>query len=596
MKRANTCLGACFFLIAGAIGACASDGTTDEPSSGSAGVGGSTTQAVTTGTGGSGGEGSDDACPNDATQSIDTDGDGYCEKDDKCPNDPLQWSDGDGDGYCDEIDDKCPNDPLQWTDKDGDGYCDEIDDKCPDDGNGICDSNLDGKCDGEDDCDGDGVTDGEEKAYGADCSKSDLLIKDTDEDGINDNADPYPRDPFPEFIVHRNEMGSIDFALSKRDGTFLPPTAIGAAYGCTNDAPHNCNQGISYRYTHFIISDFDGDGRVDFLAIGDAKPTDNTNPRDLWWFTRLGVAESGDDAKVQQRLVEANLEDTLLAHVAGDFNNDYLIDLALMKVTKPSYITDVKIDSYENTGMIGKATCAYTTDTANPKGCAFIRRQAADLQSWGTGQWVVRIARDAVDLTGNGHRDLAVLNISSGGNVAVPVYVVEGQGNMTFTPPNTAMFSHNSGNCGNSPANSILFADFDADNIGDIVVGLDDDGDPGSAWFYPGQVSGGMYGFDFAKCVEAFDINTNSEKNGSNQPGATSSTRTFDFDFDGFQDVIVGFPYSTVGNPPTRTEVWLGKGDGTFKPPLTVRDFADNWNGVRFAVPQRICPSFPKSP
>ncbi len=144
-------------------------------------------------------------------------------------------------------------------------------------------------------------------------------------------------------------------------------------------------------------------------------------------------------------------------------------------------------------------------------------------------------------------------------------------------------------------APSSFFADFNADQVGDIIVGLDDDGDPGSAWFYPGQVVGNTYSFDFAKCAEAFDINLNDEF-GSNKPGATSTARPFDFDFDGYQDIIVGLGYSKVGQPPTRTEVWLGKGDGTFKSPLTVRDFPTNRNGLYFAVPQRVCPSFPKTP
>jgi hypothetical protein len=289
------------------------------------------------------------------------------------------------------------------------------------------------------------------------------------------------------------------------------------------------------------------------------------------------------------------LIDSLNGHVAGDFNNDYLIDTAWMKVTKPNYISDVKVYSYQNTGKIKTATCAYTNDVANPNGCAFIRRQAADLQTWGNGQWVVRMARDAVDITGNGHRDLAVVSLSSGGNVAAPVYILEGNGDATFKPPGQALFSHNTGNCGNSPANAILFADFNNDKVGDIIMGLDDDGDPGSAWFYPGQLMGGDYSFDFSACKEAFDINPQDE-NGFNKPGATNAARPFDFNFDGRQDVIVGYRYSTGGNLSTRTEVWLGKADGTFNAPLLVRDFPNSRNGVYYAVPQRVCPFFPKAP
>ena len=38
-----------------------------------------------------------------------------------------------------------------------------------------------------------------------------------------------------------------------------------------------------------------------------------------------------------------------------------------------------------------------------------------------------------------------------------------------------------------------IFADFDNNSVGDIITGLDDDGDAGSAWFYPGDTSTGNY-------------------------------------------------------------------------------------------------------
>ena len=74
-----------------------------------------------------------DAFPNDASQSTDSDNDGYGDdpdgtNGDAFPNDPTQWEDADGDGYGDNVagtnPDLFPNNAEQWSDADGDGYGD----------------------------------------------------------------------------------------------------------------------------------------------------------------------------------------------------------------------------------------------------------------------------------------------------------------------------------------------------------------------------------------------------------------------------------------------------------------------------------------
>jgi hypothetical protein len=535
---------------------------------------------------------SEDPCPNDPDQWTDADGDGVCDEvDDACADDPDGWTDADGDGVCDEQADKCPGDPQQWSDSDGDGRCDEVDDDCPTNPDGWDDTNGDGVCDGQDDSDGDGVSNGEEDVYGSDCVISSPTSADTDGDGIEDPEDPYPRDPFAEYILHRNDAGTIDIMLSNRDGTFEPPVPIGAEHGCTPDAPHNCPADTGYRYTGFVISDFDNNGSTDFLAIGDSDTSDPSNPRDLWWFWRSNDITSGGATVFFQRLVDDSL-DVSLFRVLADFNNDTRVDLIYLDVTKPDYITEARFYSYENTGLVDSATCAYTTDPANPDGCLFIQRMAADLTSMASGLWVVSTARDSVDVDGDGFRDLAIYTMTSGGNVELPVYILTGDGAGTFDVPQSPMFSHNSGSCGSSPANSMLFSDFNGDDLGDIVIGLDDDGDPGSAWFYPGVITGGDFTFDFNACIEAFDINPG-EESGSDRPGPSSSARNFDFDFDGNQDVMLGWNYPNTWAPPSHTILLMGNGDGTFAPPVTIRDFPDSGYGSRFAIPQRLCTWFP---
>lgn len=533
-----------------------------------------------------------DACPNDLRQWTDTDGDGRCDElDDACPGDNTGWTDADGDGHCDQGDDKCPDDIHQWSDADGDGHCDELDDACPDNPGGWVDSNGDGFCDGNDDNDGDGIRNWEEENYGTDCQRSSPDHSDSDRDGVSDPHDPYPMDPFPEYILHRNDLGTIDLMLSNRDGTFQPAVELGEPWGCTPDALHNCPANINYRYVAFYVSDFDNNGSVDFLAVGDADPANATNPTDLWYFYRSNDINQGGPTTFEQRLVDGAL-DVSLGSLVADLNNDHRIDLVQLAVVKPANITQATLFSFENQGTVRAATCAYTTDPGNPNGCLFVRRQAADLTSLANNQWNIGMARDAVDINGDGFRDLAVTTMANGGDVDMPVYVLTGAGDGTFGVPSTAYFRHNFGACGSSPANSIVFGDFNDDGVGDILMGFDDDGDPGSGWFYPGQLTGGVFGFNFSACAEAIDINPGNES-GSDAPGVSGSAINFDFNFDGHQDIILGWNPVNTWAAPSRTGLYLGNGNGTFQPVRIVRDFPTTLYGNSFAIPQRLCAWFP---
>ncbi|MBW2255431.1 MAG: VCBS repeat-containing protein [Deltaproteobacteria bacterium] len=516
----------------------------------------------------------DDACPDDIDQAIDVDGDGVCDEvDDDCPLDALGWTDGDQDGYCDESEDACPGDPDQWTDADQDGYCDEIDDDCPTDPMGFADTNGDGFCDDDDDPDLDGISTGEELSYGDDCAQSNPLRADTDFDGVDDNDDPYPRDPWPEYILFRNDAGTIDLMLSNRDGTFQTVVEIGDVHGGTVNT--------SYRYTGFVISDFDNDGTTDFLAYGDADPA-SAGDLDLWWFHR-----HADAVTFEQTLV-GTVEHGITDGVA-DLDNDDAIDLLSMEIVKPSMISTAKVYTYLNTGLIGSAPCVFTEDPANPDGCAFIRKLAVDVTSFASGKWIVKHSRDAVDVDGDGNRDLVLINHPNGGNAAIPVVVLYGSGDGTFQAPGTPLFTHNAAGT-MSPVHSMLFDDFDLDGLGDLIIGLDDDGDAGSAWFYKGEVSG-SFGFDTSGAFESFDLNTVDESGGDN-PGATSSARSFDFDFDGAPDVMVGWNTESMGLPPSKTVLLFGMGDGTFDTPIDIREYPSSSYGQSFAIPQRLCVRF----
>ena len=69
---------------------------------------------------------SDDAFPNDSTETTDTDNDGVGDNTDAFPNDSTETTDSDGDGVGDNTD-AFPNDSTETTDSDGDGVGDNTD-------------------------------------------------------------------------------------------------------------------------------------------------------------------------------------------------------------------------------------------------------------------------------------------------------------------------------------------------------------------------------------------------------------------------------------------------------------------------------------
>ena len=129
--------------------------------------------------------------------------------------------------------------------------------------------------------------------------------------------------------------------LDNRDGTFTPAAEIGTPFGGTANT--------DYRYTTFMITDFDNNGRTDFLAIGDAAPSDSSNPLDLWWFGRV----AGPTA-FAQRLIDSNL-DTHMFTAAADVDGDEDIDLVRMHRTPANgtgNVISAELMSYLNAGTI----------------------------------------------------------------------------------------------------------------------------------------------------------------------------------------------------------------------------------------------------
>ena len=236
---------------------------------------------------------SDDAFPNDPTESMDTDGDGFGDNSDAFPNDANESldtdgdgignnadDDDDGDGVDDESDtdndgdgisddeDTFPNDPTEWSDSDGDGFGDNSD-VFPNDSTEWSDIDGDGVGDNsDDDSDGDGIpNDVDDLPFNSGESE------DTDGDGIGNNEDVFPNNPDEQFDTDGDGIGNNADEDDDGDGVddssdyfpFDPTESMdtdGDGFGDNEDAyPSDANEN----------SDSDGDG---FGDNSDVFPSD----------------------------------------------------------------------------------------------------------------------------------------------------------------------------------------------------------------------------------------------------------------------------------------------------------------------------------
>lgn len=142
---------------------------------------------------------SEDAFPNDASETKDSDGDGVGDNTDAFPLDKNEWVDTDGDNIGNnadtdddddgvaDVNDAFPLDKNESLDTDGDSIGNNAD--TDDDGDGVTDVNDAFPLDKNEslDTDGDGVGDNTD-AFPNDASET----KDSDGDGVGDNADDFP--------------------------------------------------------------------------------------------------------------------------------------------------------------------------------------------------------------------------------------------------------------------------------------------------------------------------------------------------------------------------------------------------------------------
>ena len=167
------------------------------------------------------------------------------------------------------------------------------------------------------------------------------------------------------------------------------------------------------------------------------------------------------------------------------------------------------------------------------------------------------------------------------------LYVLNGDGQGGFSEPRQT-FVHNL-NGDQAPVNTLLFADLNADSIGDVLMGFDSDGLAGEAWTYLG-LGDGLFS---SQAISAVNINpTDAIEQGGNGEalGREASGKTFDFDFDGFTDLLIGVRTIDYQSP-GETRFYRGNGDGTFESSYQVIGTPSSAYGS-FATPSPLCSGF----
>jgi len=355
----------------------------------------------------------------------------------------------------------------------------------------------------------------------------------------------------PEFLLTANDQHTVDVRFNDGHGVFSVPIAVGIDLGVN--------------YGEFVIADFTGDGQLDFIA------STNEDPASPYLFTRSGSNSFG--------FVQTRLLDTLAVPLPIDFSSDpksaYYLDSSggNNPLNAPDYglgmiaadlDNDGDIDFLENINhhfggsnyWIAKGN-AYLNDGSGN----FTKTVNAFDFSSISSDWTLGMSNTVVDVDADGFPDMLASEQSSGSAVNSMVYLLMGNGDGTFQSP-VHVFTTS-----NHPATYMSLGDFNNDGKVDALVGQDDDGDPGAAFFFKGRGDGT---FD-QNGIEAFDTRDDKES-GSDQPGH-GKFQAYDVNRDGILDIVsaVGLSGPAIGDIAVADLIYFrGHGDGSFDAPQVI--------------------------
>lgn len=292
------------------------------------------------------------------------------------------------------------------------------------------------------------------------------------------------------------------------------------------------------------VADFDNDGQNEILAVREddrrLRLYDNDNGQG---FIELIVSE---DAYPPENfsLVRPGVHDSAVA----DFDNNNLLDFAFSG----------RRCSAPHCGSSGEGLIQIHFNMGGNQ----FERVSLDVEGVMNRDMEGVIGLDNGDFNSDGFQDLAAQHYWSRPS-ANTAHLFIGNGDRSFD--DNVVFSNSNPSNWQGGTQSMASGDFNNDGNLDLIVGQDDDGDPGQTWLYLGNGEG-----EFTYFIPAYDTNTDNES-GNDKPGSGTSD-AYDFDSDGNLDVIAAA--SNIG-----LLLFKGNGDGTFQDPITIDDEL-NWSRV----------------
>jgi hypothetical protein len=291
-----------------------------------------------------------------------------------------------------------------------------------------------------------------------------------------------------DFFVNVYNGQDVRLYTSNGDGSFNPFVSVNSSMA------EEVAGGV-------VVGDFDGDGQHQILAK--VRPDSSTNYRLVSFFY-----DSCDGGWVNEDVL-SNVDFALVG--AGDFDQDGDLDV-------------YGYSAANNTGNVltNDGSGGFTHD-----GNAF------DITTVNTGYKMAGVYHSE-DFNGDSFPDIAMLEYTGGGTSTVDIYTLAGDGTGGFAQPQLA------GSI-DSPANTLDFSDFDMDGWNDIIVGLDDDGDPGQVWIMNGN------GTTFSAPTELLDVAPHIET--GSDDCCSGALIAHDWTSDGVPDILAGF-YTDIWSIP----------------------------------------------
>jgi hypothetical protein len=376
-------------------------------------------------------------------------------------------------------------------------------------------------------------------SYPAGDSPAAVIVADFNHDGIPDIAEVNYTSVSP----HLADEDTVDVFLGNGDGTFAPRTS----------------RNVDFDPTSLVAGDFNGDGNLDLavtcaetndvvVLLGDGKGLFGPAVAYEAGLFPAGLVTGDFTGTGRSDLVTANynannvslLRDnsngTFRAAVDyrartpqgvafGDFNGDGAADVVVIQAQTVRRTTNLTTylgnGNGEFTKVVKTALRVGGSDTAAPIGLAI------------------------GDFNRDGKLDVALVGPSNHAGQSVAIFF--GQGDGTFVAgPTYAVDVH-------SASSVILAADLNGDGILDLVVG----GCGGNCV----SVLLGKAGGKFAPAQ--------TYPSGGNELTNLQALAIGDFDHDGIPDLVA---INDQNNARGVVGIMLGKGDGTFKPPITFND------------------------